>query len=339
MASSRRKSGSGLLYRAIPDDGIVRIRIGTDGRPEPLYPNRMILGRAVERDLSRDAATFWFPPQGATEVQGISWIVNYCADDDDYGAALRSLLSGFGDRVPIFNHPAAVADSRRDRVARLLDGIPGLVVPRCIRVVPESADAFQKAFAASGMRYPVLVRPASSQSAEGLIRVDHPFGWEALFATPWLRRPHYITEFVDTRRTSGDYLKLRLCFIGDEITLRSYRATPGWLNKGMIEAIPADFDVMFAARDRFAQWGALQRVARDIHARLRLDFFGADIGVMEDGRFVLYEANAAMTMSEPAVLTPDLVRRMQPILDEVEGGLRRHLADPSRWRMAPGRAG
>ena len=65
---------------------------------------------------------------------------------------------------------------------------------------------------------------------------------------------------------------------------------------------------------------------------------GADIGVMEDGRFVLYEANAAMTMSEPAVLTPDLVRRMQPILDEVEGGLRRHLANPSRWRMAPGRA-
>ncbi len=196
MAVMKLKPGSGLLFRAIPDDGIVRIRIGKTGRPEPLYPNRMILGDTIERELAPRTTTFWFPPEAATEYQGVGWILNYCADDDDYGNALQALLSGFGDRVPIFNHPLAVADSRRDRVARLMDGIPGLIAPRCIRVVPESADAFQKAFAASGMRYPVLVRPAASQSAEGLFRIDHPFGWEALFSTPWLRRPHYMTEFI-----------------------------------------------------------------------------------------------------------------------------------------------
>ena len=334
MAVMKLKPGSGLLFRAIPDDGIVRIRIGKTGRPEPLYPNRMILGDTIERELAPRTTTFWFPPEAATEYQGVGWILNYCADDDDYGNALQALLSGFGDRVPIFNHPLAVADSRRDRVARLMDGIPGLIAPRCIRVVPESADAFQKAFAASGMRYPVLVRPAASQSAEGLFRIDHPFGWEALFSTPWLRRPHYMTEFIETRRASGDYLKLRLCFIGDDISLRSYRATPDWLNKGMIEANPADFDTMFAARERFAGWTSLQRVAREIQARLRLDFFGADLGVMDDGRFVLFEANAAMTIAEPVVLRADLVRRMRPLIQEVEAGLRRHLANPSGWRMA-----
>ena len=69
-------------------------------------------------------------------------------------------------------------------------------------------------------------------------------------------------------------------------------------------------------------------------ARLRLDFFGADLGVMDDGRFVLFEANAAMTIAEPVVLRADLVRRMRPVIQEVEAGLRRHLAKPSGWRMA-----
>ncbi len=35
-----------------------------------------------------------------------------------------------------------------------------------------------------------------------------------------------MTEFIETRRASGDYLKLRLCFIGDDISLQVYRATP-----------------------------------------------------------------------------------------------------------------
>jgi len=336
MSVVKLKPGTGLLFRAIPDDGVVRIRVGPSGWPVPIYPNRAILGNPLEDRLTRDNTTFWYPPTDAVEYRGASWVVNFCADDDDYHAALRALDAAFGASLPIFNHPRAVADSRRDRVATLMEGIPGLIVPRCIRVVPAAAADFQKAFAAAGLRYPVLVRPATSQSAEGLVKVDTPFGWDAVFAGPWLRRPHYITEFVDTRRSAGDYLKLRVAFIGDEMMLRSHKPTAQWLNKGMGGATAGQVAEFLRLHETFDDWTALRQVAAAIRDRLRLDFFGADLGVMEDGRFVLFEANAAMSMTDPTGITPDFEPQMQVICDKVKRGVARLIATPGKWRMQPG---
>lgn len=338
MSVVKLKSGTGLLFRAIPDDGQVRIQVGASGLPVPIYPNWSILGNPLEDRLARANTTFWYPPNDAVEYRGASWVVNFCADDDDYQNALRALDAAFGASLPIFNHPRAVADSRRDRVAKLLDGIPGLIVPRCIRVVPQAPGDFQKAFAAEGLRYPVLVRPATSQSAEGLVKVDTPFGWDAVFAGPWQRRPHYMTEFADTRRSGGDYLKLRVAFIGDDMMLRSHKPTTGWLNKGMGGATPPQVAEFLRLHETFDDWTALRQVAAAIRDRLRLDFFGADLGVMEDGNFVLFEANAAMSMTDPTGITPDFEQQMQVICDKVKRSAARLVAQPGKWRMQPGHA-
>lgn len=335
MSVQQMKPGAGLLFRALPDDGIVRIHIGAAGRPEPLYPNRMLPGHPLEAQLAREHTTFWYPPRDVADFRGAAWVVNYCADDDDYDRALRALDAAFGARVPIFNHPRAVADSRRDRVAALLAGIPGLIVPRCIRIVPEAPGDFQKAFAAAGLRYPVLVRPATSQSAEGLVRVDTPFGWDAVFAGPWLRRAHYLTEFVDTRRAAGDYLKLRVAFVGTEMMLRSLKPTTHWLNRGMGGATAAQMQDFLRRHEAFADWTALQGVAAAIRDRLALDFFGADLGVMEDGQFVLYEANAAMSMTEPTGITRDFEPQVRAICNRIKRSVAHLIARPDRWRMQP----
>jgi hypothetical protein len=335
MKAVKMKAGTGLLFRAIPDDGQVRVRVGASGLPVPLYPNLSILGNPLEDRLARANTTFWYPPSDAVEYRGAAWVVNFCADDDDYHDALRALDAAFGSSLPIFNHPRAVADSRRDRVAALLTGIPGLIVPRCIRLVPEAPGDFQKAFAAHGFRYPVLVRPATSQSAEGLVKVDTPFGWDAVFAGPWLRRAHYITEFVDTRRSTGDYLKLRVAFIGDEMMLRSHKPTRGWLNKGMGGATPAQVAEFLRLHESFHDWTALRQLAAALRDRLRLDFFGADLGAMEDGRFVLFEANAAMSMTDPTGITQDFEPQMRVICEKVKRSVAQLVAAPDKWRMQP----
>ncbi len=105
MSVVKLKPGTGLLFRAIPDDGVVRISVGPSGWPVPIYPNRAILGNPLEDRLTRDNTTFWYPPTDAVEYRGASWVVNFCADDDDYHAALRALDAAFGASLPIFNHP------------------------------------------------------------------------------------------------------------------------------------------------------------------------------------------------------------------------------------------
>ena len=68
-------------------------------------------------------------------------IVNHIADPDLCSLALDDVaVIVRRTNKPCFNHPAFVARTTRDGVAKLLTGIPGLTVPKTLRIPPSWAS-------------------------------------------------------------------------------------------------------------------------------------------------------------------------------------------------------
>jgi glutathione synthase/RimK-type ligase-like ATP-grasp enzyme len=247
------------------------------------------------------------------------------------------LDDAFGTSARIFNHPRAVVASRRDKVSSLLAGIDGLEVPKCIRFVPKKSQDFQKAFADTGMAYPVLVRPAASQTGRGLVRVDSPFDWVKALESHWYGVPHFMTQYVEYKNAfSHLYEKARVVVIGDQLFLRAYSTSPEWLVKGLPKDLTTSeaIDILngfnsFSAGD--GGWSALRFVANEIKSRLPLDFFGIDLGVRGDGTFVLFEANVAMN-----ILTTSAPKGPKEFIERIIIGLeqpiKHYLEHPATWR-------
>ena len=78
-------------------------------------------------------------------------------------------LSRFGAAHPMLNPPDRVLRTRRDLMPALLEGIPGLVVPRVLRLRRDQVleGALPERLAAHGMACPVIVRPIGTQGGHG----------------------------------------------------------------------------------------------------------------------------------------------------------------------------
>lgn len=327
--NTKRLRRAGVIFEAVPDSGKVGVTVGANGRPEYLWPNRLVLPANLLAELKRRNRTFLYPPNSPAEYRDVSWIVNLCADADEYKSALIGLDEAFGGRLPVFNDPIAVAKSRRDFASSLLDDIPNLIVPKCRRFVARDSKSFQKEFEEHSFVYPVLVRPAASQTGEGLVKVDSPFDWPKVYQSHWFNVPHYMTQFLDYSQ-NGKYVKIRLVVIGGEVFLRSYRSSSAWLIKGMGGGNDEDINRLMHEHKNFGNWHAAHDVALRIAENIGLDFFGIDLGVAKDG-FYFFEANAAMTITVPSVVSSQQASMMEPMYKAINEALRRNLHNPESW--------
>lgn len=324
----------GILFRAIPDNGMIAASVGASGGPQFHLPNTMVLPDRTMAALEHAAHTVWYPPATPVTHENVQWIVNTCADADEYHAALNSLDKAYGDAAPIFNHPRAVALSRRDLMAQQLQGVDHLVVPRCVRFHADSPDSFASAFAEHGFAYPVLVRPAGSQTGQGLYRIDGPQDWVRLHLSNGYGKWHFMTQFHDTRTASGRYGKVRASFVGGTWRIRGFRENTDWLITGSVRALSPDLrDSMNRNIDRLKADPAFKTMLDQIGERVPLDFFGVDIGVA-DAAFVFFEANAAMTMARPSTAALRNDPMMREIYMSLEKRLVDHLDKPAQWRAA-----
>ena len=325
----------GLVFRAIPDDGTIAIRVGEDGLPQPLYPNIVVLPQLLINRLHQIARTYWHPaPDRMREVFGVQWLVNTLTDADEYRFALTSLDDGFGEKAPIFNHPRAIAMTRRDISSRMLQGIPGLTVPKCVRFEPANAGDFLKEFKEAGFSYPVLVRPCTSQSATDLVRVNSPLDWAKVLRTPWIGKAHFMTQFVDFRSENGNFVRIRVAFVGQQMILRGYTEQKDWLIRRAWGDAPTvrDIELFLDEVSQFQGWTALHDVCREVMARGRLDFWGIDVGMVNRSEFVLFEANAAMSILDPYGTAPEVMAKVEPYFTALTHEVGVLLETPKAWR-------
>lgn len=324
-----------ISFCAVPDSGEVGVKISAAGLPIAVLPNRLAVPFALRDELTRSTQELWYPRPPSANPPAVPWIVNHCADADDYRNGLIWLDETFGATTPIFNHPRAVARSRRDHSSAALRGIEGLTVPRTVRLRATSRTAFERCFAENGFAYPVLVRPSGVQTGKGLQKIDGPHDWDRAVNTEWFGQPHFMTEFVDFASADGIYLKARVLFVADRFFIRHVKAATGWKVHNDTANSITDFKdrELDLIRD-LSENAAFNGACAAVPARTALDFCGMDVGVDPvRNRFVMFECNAAMSVFFKRGETVDTARQARRDLLETPAAtaFETHLRAPETW--------
>lgn len=330
------KKRPGITFSAIPESGRIGIIPSKNNIPKLVWRNVLILPDLVKNFIRSKSVNFLYPPQDPVDYKGVSWIINTCTDADEYKNSLVGLDEAFGDKIAIFNHPRSICMSRRDLSAKLLEGIPNLIVPKCVYFLAEDAQSFQKTFEKEGFTYPILVRPATSHTGEDMFKVDHPFDWPKVYKSHWYMKHHFMTQFVDFKQKNNRYLKIRIAVIGDKISLRAYGEDTQWRlgHPGVAEEetpTSEQWRNLVHQYDAFPSWESANRIGHEIRKRAKLDFFGIDLGVVDPNTFVLFEANASMTMAEMADFEPEDKKIAEKIFLNIEKDLMDLLSHPNKW--------
>ncbi len=324
----------GVYFRALPDSGKVGGRVKPNNAINLVFPNCFLPTPRIEQAISASTQTVWYPvPKGAdVKIPKRAWFVNFCADPDEYASAmayLKRLAKASGG--PVFNHPDGVMNSRRDRVSEILQGIEGLIAPKCVRFSPQHPADFQAAFAENDMQYPVLIRPTASQSGNHLVRVDGPDEWDKVFAIPWGGATIHMTQFVDFANDTGEYIKVRAVCAGNEIHIRHVLIADQWLVHAM-DRTDAIVDREFLLHQQLRENETFNRVVAEAKSRIGLDYFGIDLGWRADDAFVLFEANAAMSILSKAHMPTYRRPEYEKILDDIEDAVLRAIRS-TQFRM------
>lgn len=229
-------------------------------------------------------------------------VLNLVTDPDQHPQTLqriRKLLRGFRGRI--VNNPDAVLRSSRDLVARRLSGIPDLVVPQVLRLHNPRPGAASQAVQRASFTFPLIVRIAGTQTGESVRLAANPEEVEAACSDPG---DYILTQFVDFRSADGLYRKYRFWSFGRATIFKHAIISDQWNihnadRKRIMHERPdlIEEETLLFARPEGTLPPLVHSVFDAVRARLGLDFFGMDFGLAEDGRVILFEANATMSFA------------------------------------------
>ncbi len=240
-----------------------------------------------------------------------------------------------GHPVPVLLDPARIQALSRERLWRLLEGVPGLLIPPTVRTSIEhlmelAAGRKPLEELLPGGVFPILLRPMDSHGGKGLARLAGPAEVEAyLQQTPG--EAFYISRFIDYRGHDGLHRKLRIALIDGKAYGCHMAVAEHWmlhyLNAGM-DKDPAKreeearhfatFDADFAVRHASALEG--------LCARAGLEYFAIDCAETRDGELLIFEADTAMIVHDmdPPALYPYKGPQMQRVFKAFRDMLERH---------------
>jgi glutathione synthase/RimK-type ligase-like ATP-grasp enzyme len=233
---------------------------------------------------------------GATFHTRPSLIFNQISDPDTQTVPLERcarLCDQLGS--PVINHPDAIRNTAREKTAKLLSGIPGVILPKTIRFNPlRPGDVFEAA-AASGIGTPFIIRVAGEHGGKSMARVEDRNDLDTLHAFPLDGRDYYLIQFIDYQDDDGLYSKLRIAVIGEEMYVRHLIYDTDW----KIHAENRDgkaYSHEFLMEKAGAMLDAVRPRVQRIREQLKLDYFGIDCNVGNSGEMLVFEANAAMNI-------------------------------------------
>lgn len=236
--------------------------------------------------------------EGRHNFASFQILVNIITDPDQNPTTLNVLekvLRGYKGRL--LNPPSAVLRTTRDQVARTLTGIDGLVVPKVARFVGKGSVALA-AIQRTGCTFPAILRSTGTHSGKIVGMVENA---DELVQRIDPRESYFLTQFFDARSPDGLFRKMRIFFIGERQIIRHLLISDHWnVHASARSSYMADKPALVAEERRVVEGdiaglpARTREILRQIKARMRLDFFGADLGVREDGSLILFEANPTM---------------------------------------------
>ena len=230
-------------------------------------------------------------------------VFNEITDPDSHVEALRRCES-FCDQlgVPVINHPAAIRQTTRDRVATLLQGIPGVTMPATVRCAPKSPDEIYAVMKRENLEYPVIVRLAGVHGGVSSVLITSNRDRDKLHVYPFDGRDFYLTQFVDYQDPDGLYRKYRLVIVGNQLLIRHALISDQWMVHASSKEFARQRPELWAERERrVASFETetepkIQQQIRQITQRIKLDYFGIDCNIDNDGKMLIFEVNANMNI-------------------------------------------
>jgi glutathione synthase/RimK-type ligase-like ATP-grasp enzyme len=305
-----------LFLKGVDDTSSAKVLIDARGQVQlalsgGVNVDTFLVGRGIE-----GAALLLAPVdrRPSLHLERPALLFNEISDADTHREALkraRQVREIFAD-LACLNEPSRVETSTRDRVAELLAGIDGVILPSTRRFRPTSPDDVAELWRQTGER--VLLRRAGQHGGVGTVLLERPEDLTKLYAVALDGSDYYMTEFVDYRSADGYFRKLRVAVVDGEPFVRHQIAGAGW-NVHMASRTYGADDPLgreeASLLDRFErEWKPLiaERV-RTIAERLGLDFFGIDCHVTADGDLLLFEANATMNLLVNPAAGPNMWQR------------------------------
>ena len=233
-------------------------------------------------------------------------VFNAIGDADRCALALTSANAMLAETTaPILNPPATVLATGRVGNAERLGTLTDVVAPRFAifpRWLLQQTDP-AGALTASGFDWPVLLRAPGFHTGEHFIKVDDPAQAGAAIATLPGTAVMAIA-FLDTRDSSGMFRKYRVITVDGKIYPLHLAISKDWkvhyFSADMVDvpehrALDAAFLEDPQATVGARGFAALERIVE----ALALDYGGIDFSVDDNGRVVLFEANATMIVQPP----------------------------------------
>ena len=325
----------------IPDRSQRTVGVSPDGKhlrgrkPGPgevIFIGSVNLARHL--DPQRFALERFYLKKGRLSLRiGPGPFLNHIADPDTCSGALE-MAAQIVDQAsrPCFNRPAAIALTTRHEVARRLVAIDSLTVPKTIRVPNTTPAHVRDALVQAKFVFPILIRGVGTHGGMSLIKADKPEDIEGIARLEPPARELYVTEFHDFKSSDGRYRKLRVVVVGGEIFLRHCVIAEHWLLHGRRRSTGTE-DLERAMFARFEhEWRSQVRpVFREMATRLGLDFFGVDCNIDDDGRVLVFEANACMNILHNYRPSPNI---FDAPIAMIKSAVEERLAAPSTWYSA-----
>ncbi|MGL9616477.1 hypothetical protein QRQ56_00625 [Bradyrhizobium sp. U531] len=258
------------------------------------------------------------------------------SDSEECRAALASIEKAAPHWPrPLLNRPDRIGNLDRDKLHRLLAGVPGLDIPATIHATRAQLSDLSRAQIAckdiaDELRFPMIARPRGSHAGVGLAKLDDAAALAAYLAERG-EQDFFVARFVDYVSPDGLYRKYRLAMVDGKPYACHMAIADRWdiwyLNAYMAfseekraeeAAFMLDFDRAFAERHRHA--------LDEMSKRVGLDYFIVDCAENENRELLVFEADntAVVHNMDSPVVFPYKPPQMRKIFAAFSAMLSRH---------------
>lgn len=223
-----------------------------------------------------------------------------CPDRERQSLETLSVYLKSTPHAPVINNPDQVLQTTREQNYQRFHKIEGITFPRTIRA---ERQHIAQAIKDSGFSFPIIMRRVGTQSAVSTERLSGPDDIDG-FLEATTGDDFYAIQYIDSRFREKYYRKLRLfCIDGKLYPVVCHIDTEWNVHGGNRKTLMKQNDWMQDEEKQFlgdftAYIGtANRRLLESLHSIVKLDFYGIDFTIMDDGSILIFELNAAMRHS------------------------------------------
>ncbi len=235
----------------------------------------------------------------------------------------------------VLNPPGNILRLAREELYRVLENVPGLVMPSTTRIDRATLEELGRGVPVSALgreRFPLIARPVGSHAGRGLAKLDDAVAI-AVYLAERQEVEFFISRYVDYRSADGLFRKYRIIWVDG----RPYPCHMAIANQWKVWYLNADmaasaekraeeehfmstFEQGFAHRHAIALAAAAERIG--------LEYVGIDCAELPDGKLLVFEGDVALVVHDmdPPDLYPYKGPQMQKLFTAFSDMLKRNAA-------------